>query len=563
MGVGRGLVLLAWVIGFACPAAAQGVPLSLLPGHFTEPPPIKSSPASPFLEMPETMAPKAAAKIALHIDSIVVDGSTVYSDADLRPLFVNMIGRDVSAADIYGLAAKISARYGQDGYLLARAVVVPQSVDAKAATIHIHIVEGYIEDIEWPPEASRYRDLFTPCLDKIKSERPARTKTLERCLLLFNDLPGLKFTSTLKAGRNTDGGIILAVNLTEKPVDAMARVDNRGIPGRGPWEFLGSATENNLLRLQESFNFTYAGAFDLSELQYFSGTYHQNLLPNGLYFEATAYGSLGTPNLPATSFINYRTNSNGIEGGFTYPVIRSREQNLSASALFFAEQDDSDAIGSPLTDDRLRGIRARANYDQVDTWFGTVGQSQIIATFSQGFDGLGSTSNDNPMASIAGGQVDFSKIETLANRTQALAYGFSLYGAVYAQWAGSTLLVPEECGYGGSYFGRAFDLFEFAGDRCLEELGELRFDPVIPHNPLTQNQFYGFADHGDVSRVAAVPGTPQNLSGSSVGTGLRLAWKADPNSAIDTFNLDLQGAHSLEGGTDDAWRFFLMLVAKY
>ncbi len=208
-------------------------------------------------------------------------------------------------------------------------------------------------------------------------------------------------------------------------------------------------------------------------------------------------------------------------------------------------------------------MRLRANYDQVDTWLGTVGQTQFITTYSQGFKGLGSTGDNNPLASVAGGRADFSKIEALANRTQALAYGFSIYGAGYVQWTPDTLLVAEECGYGGRFFGRAFDPFELAGDRCWETLGELRYDPIIPNNPLTRTELYSFVDHGDVTRVAPAAGTPAEQNGSSVGAGLRLAWKYDPNSAADTFNLDLQAAKPIEGQTDDAWRFFLILTARY
>jgi hemolysin activation/secretion protein len=84
-------------------------------------------------------------------------------------------------------------------------------------------------------------------VDKIKSELPARTKTIERCLLLANDIPGLTFSSTLRAGENSNGGIVLVVALTEKPFDFDARLDNHGAQGRGPWEYATSITENGRL----------------------------------------------------------------------------------------------------------------------------------------------------------------------------------------------------------------------------------------------------------------------------------------------------------------------------
>src|SRR6202012_1491647 len=107
-----------------------------------------------------------------------------------------------------------------------------------------------------------------------------------------------------------------------------------------------------------------------------------------------------------------------------------REQNLRLSALGFLEDAYSQTLGAPFTDDRLRGVRLRANYDQVDTWLGGVGQSQIIGTFSQGIDGLGSAANGNPLASVANGRVDFSKFQLTANRSQVVGGGFSLFGAI-------------------------------------------------------------------------------------------------------------------------------------
>ena len=396
------------------------------------------------------MAPESAAKVRLLIKSITVEGSTVYSAEDLAPLYADLIGHEVSAADVYGIANKIAAKYGQDGYLVARAVVVPQAVDANGAAIRIRVVEGYIEAVEWPAEAEHYRDLSAACLDKIKAERPARIKTIERCLLLANDLPGLTFSSSLRAGKDPNGGSILVVTMTEKPFNASERIDNRGAQGQGPWEQTTTLTENNRLGLDESTTLTYAGALDIRELQFFGGNYHQVLTGDGLAFDFNATHSFGRPGLPSLTVIDFNSNSTSFESGFTYPLIRLREQNLRLSALGFAEDAASNALGMPFSDDRLRGIRLRANYDQVDTWLGTVGQSQLIGTFSQGIDGLGSTSNTNPLASVANGRVDFSKIEVNANRMQVLGAGFSLYGALTGQWAGSALLSAEQCTYGGA-----------------------------------------------------------------------------------------------------------------
>jgi hemolysin activation/secretion protein len=557
--LGRVAGILGWIVALGSVAAAQTIPASVLPGHalqqFTPPIAPLSRPASPFLKLPETI-PAEAEGVRLRLKSLVVEGSTVYSAADLEPLYADLIGKEVSAADIYGVAAKISAKYGKDGYLVARAVIVPQAVDPKAAALRIRVVEGYIESIEWPDAAKRYRDLFTPCLDKIKAERPARTKTIERCLLLANDAPGLTFSSSLKAGKDNLGGSILVVTLTEKPFDAAARVDNRGALGQGPWEQTTTLTENNRLGLDESTTLTFASALDIQELQFLALNYHQILTPDGLAFDGNFSYSTGKPGLPSLTALDFDSRSTTGEAGFTYPVIRSREQNLRLSVLGFLEDSSSDTLGALYSDDRLRGFRLRANYDQVDNLFGVVGQSQIIGTFSQGIEGLGSTLNDNVLASIANGRVDFSKFELLANRTQTLVAGFSLYGGIDGIWSGSPLLSAEQCTYGGANFGRAFYPDTLVGDRCLLELAELRYDVPIPNNPFTQTQLYAFGDHGDLYHVDPLASTPYHAEGSSLGGGLRLAWK-------DNFTADLQAAKGYGIPDNQGWRGFVILTARY
>ena len=103
---------------------------------------------------------------------------------------------------------------------------------------------------------------------KITAQRPANIRTIERYLLLAADLPGLKFKNSLKPHPSKQGAAILVVEVTEKPADVFARVDNRGTKARGPGQFLISPTVNNLLRIHDAFTLTYAGAFQTRELQY-------------------------------------------------------------------------------------------------------------------------------------------------------------------------------------------------------------------------------------------------------------------------------------------------------
>jgi hemolysin activation/secretion protein len=162
----------------------------------------------------------------------------------------------------------------------------------------------------------------------------------------------------------------------------------------------------------------------------------------------------------------------------TQPVIRTRELNLAVTGLAFLSDNGSDALDQPFNQDHLRGIRLKADSDWADRFLGI---NQVFVTYSQGFQGLGSSENNADLhdpvpTSRQFGRVDFEKIEATLSRTQTLPGGFSAFGSIYGQYAFNPLLVPEQCGYGGRFFGRAYDPSELLGDHCVEAIAELRYD---------------------------------------------------------------------------------------
>jgi hemolysin activation/secretion protein len=342
------------------------------------------------------------------------------------------------------------------------------------------------------------------------------------------------------------------VEVAEKRIDASARVDNRGTKSRGPYEYLGSVTANNILGWHDALTLTAAGAFPLRTLQYFDAAYRQVLTSEGLAFFADASYGFGKPGTPQLEILDYRTKSTYVQGGLLYPFIRSRERNLTLSALGFLSNNESDTLGATLNEDRLRGVRLKVDADIADS-LGGINQGNV--TLSQGFKGFGSTVNGNLLASRAAGRVDFGKAEATLSRTQPLFGNFSVYLSVYGQLASTALLSPEQCGYGGRFFGRAFDPSALLGDQCIEALGELRYDLPFVQPWLTQAQVYTFSDYGKVYNKAPAFGTPASANGASIGAGARLGW-------ANRVDADLQAAKGVDGPRRD-WRFFFTLAAHY
>ncbi len=535
-------------------ADAQVIPPSDQPGRererFSTPQPPRAQPGGPAISLPGTVAPPGADKIKLTIRDIQIVGSTVYNSEQLKKLSADFVGHSVSLQSIYDLARRITAKYGADGYVLSRAIVPPQEFNPKGAVVRIQIVEGWVNKVEWPKNLARYRDFFTDYAAKITSERPANIRTIERCLLLAGDLPGLKFSTTLTASDNEVGASTLVVSVAEKPLDVGARADNRGTPSRGPYQFLASTTFNNIFGQHEALSIAYAGVSPLKELQYIAPSYRRVLNSEGLTAFVNASYSWGKPGTAALELLNFATRSTFVESGLAYPVIRERERNLTFSALAFLSESHSDILSAPFNEDRLRGLRFKADADMADSLQGI---NQFNATFSQGISGLGSSTNGNPLASRAAGRVDFSKIEGYASHLQPLVPNLSMLVAAYGQFAFTPLLAPEQCGYGGVRFGRAFDPSQLLGDSCWEASGELRFDlPVAAQ--LQQAQLYSFTDFGQLYTQQPAIGTAAVTRAASAGAGVRLGWQY--------FNADLSAAKAIEGPRND-WRFFFTLAARY
>lgn len=515
---------------------------------------MQAQPAGAAISLPSTTAPPGAEKVTVFVRGVRIVGATVYTTEDFNPLVAEMTGRRVPLTAIYDLAGRITAKYGKDGYVLSRAIVPPQQLDPKGSVIRIDVIEGYVDKVEWPATLSHYRDFFSYYARRITADRPINIRTLERYLLLAGDLPGLEFATRLKPSERNRGASTLVVEVAQKWIDITGRVDNRGTHARGPMEFLSSVTLNNWARSHEALSLTYAGVSQLKELQYIAGNYRQVLTAEGLTLFADASYTWGKPGTVQLETLQYRNLGPYADVGLMFPLIRLRERNLSISGLAFASDNRADMLGVRFNDDRLRGVRARADADLADPWGGV---NQFYAIASQGIEAFGSTENDNPLASRAAGRIDFSKVEGYASRTQALFNTFSAFAAVYSQYAFTPLLSPEQCGYGGRFFGRAFDPSQLLGDSCVEVVGELRYDvPLAPTEwfRFSQFQFYGFTDYGRVWTRAPAVGTPRSQDGASAGTGVRIGYEA--------FGVDLQAAKAVEGPLND-WRFFFIAGMRF
>lgn len=511
------------------PALAQSVPgeAGRIEREFEDkakPPKPSSTITVPGLE--RQGPPPDAEKIRFVLSSVDIDGNTVLSDAQLAQPFASLIGQEVSLAQMFAASNEITRMYVRAGYALSLAFVPAQEV--KGGVVRIRVIEGYIGDVEFQDENAFHSKLWGGFARRLMASRPLRTKDLERYLLLANDLAGVEVKSVFERMDGDPGATKLVMSIQRKMFDGAIELNNRGSEAIGPFRVQAQAALNNAIGAEERLALFGVRVPDGEELAYLAGRIDVPLTSDGLAFGldiSRSHSKVGTPTMV---LIDYQTD--GWVGGFefTYPWIRSRAQNLYLSLGVTYKDLTSDILTLPFTHDTMTMIVAGAQYDTRDKWGGLI---QAEASLHVGLDVFDATQSDDLFASRPGASGEFLRLDGYVSRLQSLERWpwLQLYGELAAQVADGSLLVSEQCGYGGGHIGRAFDPFEISGDHCIKGLAEVRYDLTMDGwaNTWAVNfvQFYGLADFGWVIKSGdLIPPDTRSQSGASLGLGMR--WRA-------------------------------------
>jgi len=246
--------------------------------------------------------------------------------------------------------------------------------------------------------------------------------------------------------------------------------------------------------------------------------------------------------------------------GIAYPVLRSRDHNLSLYGKLDVINQRQDYGDVRNFDDRLRVLRFGTEYylnDSLD------GQNAITAELSRGLDILGASDGQyggqSRQPSRADGHVAFTKLTLNASRRQKLGDKWAVLLSLSGQKSDERLLSNEEYYLGGAQFGRAFDSGEISGDDGAAALVELQYGEFLSWKYLDSYQVYGYYDFGIVWETSATDFNGRT-SLSSAGGGLRLGFTKSVYGGVEVAK-PLNRVVANEG--DKGPRVFFYLLGKY
>jgi len=406
----RGLAISwVWIVAVLCGAAqavAQVAPLQTPPQPLQRPAPappepgVIPAPATPG----STAAPAGAERVPISPTAITVEGNTVYAPSDLDPLIRPLIGKTVTAADIFQLAGAIQRKYRDDGYFLATVVVPPQRV--ADGRVRLRAYEGSIANVVVEGDVGPVIEQARGYLSKIgRGGQAVNLRDIERYLLLTEDIPGIKTRAILRPGKEP-GEAELAVELSRKSWDAYYALDNRGSRFTGPLQSFAQGGLNSFTAWGERIEATQFTTFS-RESNYFQVSGSFLVGAEGARLRAWAAKGFVNPSGPVAA-AGYAGDLTLFGIGGAYPIIRSRQVNLSVNGGFEYYRSIVDANAGRLNATHLRILRLglEGNYrDDLD------GTNFASLRFGKGLGFLGASARNDPLMARAGSDPAFFKVQ--------------------------------------------------------------------------------------------------------------------------------------------------------
>ncbi len=488
-------------------------------------------------------------KISFVLSAVIIEGATAFEPAELAALYRRYLATPVTEVEIREIAKAVTKLYQDAGYIFSQADALPQ--DVVDGVLTLRVTEGYVERIEvegLDVDDPRIAGYF----DAVLAERPVRLETIERALLLTNDLSGVALADSKVADGATTGAKVLKLRFDTKDYNADVYLDNRGTPSSGRLQTWLSGSANGILTTGDQLRLGFFTVPDApQELLYGSARWTQPLGRWG----TTAELALSASKVNAGDYLadsDTESKSRRIHLTLRHPVMRSRNQSLWAIGELDYYDLSEDRNGTDNYEDRNRFAVLGVEYYRP-----SLGNGDIYAkwAYTRGLDVLGASNPGNGLLSRSDGKAVFDKVTLELRRLQKIWGGLGLFVQAKGQWSNQPLLTGAEFSLGGSQYGRAYDYGELVGDSGAGALAELRYTGKKPVDWVSSYDLYVFYDGGVVWNDG---GARQTLT--SVGGGVR-------TTVNDLAYADIQVAKPLNRNvsteSDDDLRVLFALGASF
>lgn len=469
------------------------------------------------IETPERSAvPKAVDELTFDVKQIIVEGARHYPATEINRFFDPLGGKAVTLSALRDAADRLEERYRKDGFFLVRVFIPPQQV--KDGTFRIRVIEGFIDSVYAEGGTEPARQLIESMLAHLINKQPIDLPSLERALLVLNDMPGVRGSGVLRQGGQL-GASELVISLSELPKKSyVVGVNNTASKSMGEISTLVSMTINNPFEShpgQLTLGLNTAG--NIERLKALNARYAAPIGHQGVVMSVAGLIANARPGASLKA-LDIESNSASLSPRLRYALSRSRGLSSFVEGGLTLNYSRTTLLGSELTQDRSTVADLGLSVVDNERWNG---RTEFGINLAQGLVALGANRETTPNPSVSGFNSSFNKLRINVSRLQNLPKQFSVQVLGQGQMTNDKLLAGEQVFFGGMGVGRAYDTGAVVGDKGIGALIELRRD-VFPGQwqGLSEGslQWYVFTDYAEASFVTG-DGSIKWLR--SVGAGFR------------------------------------------
>ncbi|MXN73306.1 ShlB/FhaC/HecB family hemolysin secretion/activation protein [Burkholderia sp. 4701] len=396
-----------------------------------------------------------------------IGGNTVFDSATLQALVADLAGETLGFADLQHAAERITTYYRERGYVLARAYLPRQEIDD--GVVRIEVAEGRYGRIEIQNHSRVFDAVLRQPLAALREGDVVHGSSLERSLLLLDDLAGVGARGTLRPGE-APGTTDLVVDAERgAPASGSLEFDNFGDVATGRYRVGGSVDVNAPLRVGDRLSLR--GLVSNERQRYYRAAYQVPVGPASTRV-GVAYSSLHYRLAGSFSELEASGRASVQTAYVVQPIVRSRNLGLTAQVQYENKNLHDEYRAFLLRNDKNVGLWTFGlSGNSQDSWLGG-GRNGFSVMFGVGRLRSNDALQANQLTKAIG---SFTKLNLNLQRIQAVGSRFQVYAQASAQLASRNLDSSEKFSLGGPYGVRAYGLGAGSGDQGWQASAELRY----------------------------------------------------------------------------------------
>jgi hemolysin activation/secretion protein len=280
------------------------------------------------------------------IKDFKIDGNSKLSEDELKKQLSEYVNKELTFFQIQEATSILTKYYRQKGYFVARAYIPAQSLKDSNGILKISIIEGNYGEFKLTNNSKVKDSMVQGMLDEAKGDTVVSTNTLERSMLIINDTPGIIVTQAdVRPGSEVGSSDFLITTEPSKTFNGYVIADNYGSKYTSVYRTMAGISLNNPLTIGDQLSISgLVGAN--TNLTNYRTAYSFPILPNGLRGEVAYSNTAYELEKKYVDNQDIKGDSKNIEFNLTYPIIRTRAENLTSKLSFVTKdmQDKNDGV---------------------------------------------------------------------------------------------------------------------------------------------------------------------------------------------------------------------------